>query len=235
MDIIDKIDKYYKDQGIHSLHFTCKHKKECSSNCKGFTGPKSAFLPDKYGSSYPRIAFLSLDSGDGVSDPKERTPRAVRRQEQIECVVERLPKGHHWYETHVWAQAIYNAISTDHISLENIHNCFCHLNSVKCCQNKLHAKEADPLLFRNCQKYVPQELKLIAPHILVTQGNRAHNAIKRSFVFERIWQNVYLISSPIKFLWVRTYHPAAYGYYYRQKKDLNKILKILHKNMIRVV
>ncbi len=133
MNIIDTLDNYYKENGIHSLHFTCHYKQECSSNYQSFTGPKSGFVPDKYSDSYPRIAFLSLDSGDGTIDPNERTPYAVRREEQIKCIVEKLHKGRHWYKTHFWAQRIYNAISSNNISLEETKNYFCHLNLAKCC------------------------------------------------------------------------------------------------------
>lgn len=151
MDIIKSLDEYYKARGIHSLKFICRYKSKCSSNCKNFTGPRSAFVPDTYFESYPRIAFLSLDPGDGEPDPKKRTPQAMRRQEQKECVVEKLPKGRHWYETHVWTEKIYNALSNNKITLEETKNCFSHMNSAKCCQNKPNAKEADITLFLNCR------------------------------------------------------------------------------------
>jgi len=231
MDIIDSIDRYYKKKGIHSLQFTCCHKHECSLNSRNFTGPKSTFVPDKYSESYPRIAFLSLDSGDSLSDPKERTPHAVRRQEQIACVVEELPKGLHWYETHYWAQQVYNAISSNHITLEETKNYFCHLNSAKCCQNKRHSKEADSILFQNCRQYLPEELKLISPHILISQGNRAREAITEIFTIkDKLYENVYLIS-PDKFLWVHTYHPGSRDYYRNQKKDLDNIARVLRDSI----
>ncbi len=233
MDIIKAIDKYYRENGIHSLRFRCQYKRACSSNSPNFTGPKSAFVPDKYNDSFPRIAFLSLDSGDSVIDPHERTPKAVRRQEQIECKVTKLPKGRHWYETHYWAQQIYSAISGKRISLEGTKNYFSHLNSVKCCQNKPHSKEADPILFQNCRQYLPQELKLIAPHILVSQGNRAREAITDIFRFKnKLYKNIHLILSPDKFLWVHTYHPGSRDYYRNQKEDLGNILKVLRDNML---
>ncbi len=236
MDIINKIDKYYKEKGIHSLNFTCRYEQECSADCNNFTGPRSAFVPDKYSTSYPRIAFLSLDPGDGEADPKKRTPKAMRRLEQIDRVVEELHKGRHWYETHVWTQKIYNAISKKEITLEETKNYFAHLNSAKCCQNKPNAKEADETLFLNCREFLSEELLIISPQILVTQGNLAHKAVK-SIVKSKntLYDRVYLVSSPMKFLWVKSYHPSAYGYYNKQKKDLDNIAGKLSENISRVV
>ncbi len=155
----------------------------------------------------------------------------MRRQEQIECKVEKLPKGRHWYETHYWAQQIYSAISDNHISLEEIKDYFCHLNSAKCCQNKPHSKEADITLFRNCRQYLPQEIKIIAPHILITQGDRAREAITDIFRFKKkLYEKVYLISHD-KLLWVHTYHPGSRDFYRDQKKDLGNIIKVLRNNM----
>ncbi|MDP3297849.1 MAG: uracil-DNA glycosylase family protein [Thermodesulfovibrionia bacterium] len=235
MDIIKTIEKYYKKSGIHSLKFTCPHKSECSLNSPNFTGPRSAFVPDQYTNSDPRIAFLSLDPGESDPDPKKRTPEAMRRQEQKDCIVEKLPKNLHWYETHYWTQQIYSAISSNDISLEKTHNYFCHLNSVKCCQNKPNNKEADNTLFINCRKYLLQELRIVAPQILITQGNQARNAVNEIFKStDALYPNVYLITSPIKFLWVRTYHPSSRGYYHTQKKDLDNIISVLKKNITRI-
>ena len=234
MDIIKTIEKYYKEKGIHSLKFTCPHKSECSLNTTNFTGPRSAFVPDQYTESFPRIAFLSLDPGESDPEPEKRTPEAMRRQEQS-IIVKDLPKGRHWYETHYWAHQIYNAISPKNISIQKIHNYFSHLNSVKCCQNKPNNKEADNTLFINCRKYLLQELSIIAPQILITQGNQARNAVEEIFNSTNdLYPNVYLISSPIKFLWVRSYHPSARGFYHEQKRDLNNIISVLKKNISRI-
>ena len=110
------------------------------------------------------------------------------------------------------------------------------IDLVKCCQNKPTNEEADDTLFINCRKYLRQELRIIAPQTLITQGNKAHKAVKKIFKStDALYPNVYLISSPIKFLWVRCYHPRAYGHYYKQKRDLDNIIAALKENISRIV
>ena len=187
MDKIKEIEQFYYDNGIHSLNFTCQFKDDCGSGSNKFSGPKSAFIPDGYWDANPRIAFLSLDSGDGYSDPTKRTPSAVRQQEQFECQVEELHKGRHWYQTHYWAKEIYDAISHEEMAIQDTCNLFCHLNSAKCCQNKKGSREADIKLFRNCRQYLKGELEILRPQVLITQGNKAKDAIEKIAQNKEIW------------------------------------------------
>ena len=61
------LERYYKQNGILSTNFLCKHKTECSADCATFTGPKSAFVSSGYElGSLPRLLFLSLDLGCGA-------------------------------------------------------------------------------------------------------------------------------------------------------------------------
>jgi len=231
MDKIKEIEQFYYDNGIHSLNFTCQFKDDCGSGSNKFSGPKSAFIPDGYWNANPRIAFLSLDSGDGYSDPTKRTPLAVRQQEQFECRVDQLPKGRHWYETHFWTKEIYNAISHEEITIQDTCNIFCHLNSAKCCQNKKGSREADIKLFRNCRAYLKGELEILRPHILITQGNNAKDSIENLAVDrKKLGDYVEKIDIGFTLLWVRTYHPSSYGFYYKQKRQLGNIIQLLSKN-----
>ena len=47
-----------------------------------FVGPKEAYVGSKYeqGGAFPRLLFISLDSGYGYPKPVDRTWRAVRSQ-----------------------------------------------------------------------------------------------------------------------------------------------------------
>ena len=42
-------------------------------------------------------------------------------------------------------------------------------------------KQADRTLFENCRRFIPEELRLLSPDIIVTQGGPAKDAILKGF------------------------------------------------------
>ena len=225
--ILNELENLYFQQGIHAEKFECKFRIACSKNDDKFTEAKSASVPSKYEMSYPRIAFLSLDSGQG-DKPPQRTPNGVRVENESHNV-EKLYKGQHWYETHFWATQIINLIGGVSINISDSKYYFAHLNSVKCCQNKPNNGQADYNLFQNCNGYLKEELAIIKPQILITQGVRAAESLmKICRIVERFNHNIDLIEvNSDKMLLVKTYHPSAYGFYYKQKNTINDILSEL--------
>ena len=127
----------------------------------------------------PRLLFLSLDSGSADEEPENRTLEGVRKW-NVECDVEGLTKNRHWYRTHELAQKLF-APFLPGISVADTRLFFAHVNSAKCCQNKPGMALADPTLFWNCRKFIPEELKILEPEIIVTQGGWAKEAIRKSF------------------------------------------------------
>ena len=223
--IIYELEKLYFKQGIHATKFECKFRNECSKNHEKFTEAKSASVPSKYETSIPRIAFLSLDSGSGDKEIKERTPEGVRAENESHIVAQ-LKKGQHWYETHFWATKIINSIGEMNIDITDSKYYFAHLNSAKCCQNKPNHRQADNILFQNCNQYLKEELKIIIPQILISQGVKATESLMSICTLEEKFKSgISLIKvDNIKMLHFSTYHPSAYGYYYKQKKSINEIL-----------
>ena len=43
------------------------------------------------------------------------------------------------------------------------------------------ASQADRTLFENCRRFIPEELRLLSPDIIVTQGGPAKDAILKGF------------------------------------------------------
>jgi len=218
--MLKSLEKYYKINGILSTDFHCKFKKECKGNCDTFTGPKSSFVSTGYEKGHlPRLLFLSLDSGSGGKKVQDKTPAATRKSIE-KGDVNLFPKHKHWFRTHELAFYILKKHS-DKIQLENVNKYFAHVNSAKCCMNKLHRKKADRVLFKNCRNYLLEEFKILKPDIIVTQGNEAKFAmqefsttIKKHGPFSQI---VSLNNKEI--FWLHTYHPANYGSF---NKQMNK-------------
>ena len=223
--MFQRLYRYYKDNGILSTSFTCHHKEQCKGGSKEFTGPKSALVSTGYENkscNLPRLLFLSLDSGDGDKNDGNRLPEALRQQEEIDRDVLALPKHKHWYRTHELAWYIFKRFDSC-IRLEDAKKHFAHANSAKCCMNKPGRKKANRILFRNCQKYLPGELEILCPDIIVTQGKEAKEAVGS---FYEILETIDEYASTIEMggrevFWLHTYHPANWGRFNRQR-DFDK-------------
>lgn len=208
--MLKPLEKFYRDNGILSTHFTCKYKDACKGDCENFTGPKSAYVGEGYEEGkLPRLLFLSLDSGDGAKEPEHRLPVAVRDGEK-ETVVDDLHKNQHWYRTYELAWYILKRFDSKFEKVEDVKGFFAHANSAKCCMNNVGRAQADGRLFENCRGYLEGELKVLAPQLLVTQGDWAVGAV-HSFRGDEIetvdeWASVVmLLGKPV--FWLHTYHP----------------------------
>lgn len=222
--MLDALTTYYQGQGILSTHFTCPHKAECVGDCTTFTGPKSAFVSTGYERhDLPRLLFLSLDSGSGTSDDRERLPAAVRRQGEVDSDVlsaKGRDKNTHWYRTHELAWHILRRFDSK-IRLEDAKNYFAHANSAKCCQNNARAKQADARLFTNCRSYLRGELDVLAPDILVTQGDWAKQGVSAHYeVTQSLDRGASVINMAGRdVFWLHTYHPAYFRGFHGQRRD----------------
>lgn len=216
--IIEKLESYYYEQGILPTSFTCKYQESCRNGREDFTEAKSSFVgPDYVSRNLPRLLILSLDSGSGYKNTEKRMPRSIQAEE-MKTKVMKLPKNRHWYLTHKLAHIILQQFDNK-LQIEDAKRFFAHVNSAKCSQNKKGNRQASSRLFENCRGYIPGELELLEPDIVLTQGKMAKIAFKYSVtnIIEKI-DNVSSIveinSNPV--FWIHTYHPTAYGYFYKQ-------------------
>ena len=171
-DMLQQLETYYESQGILATSFTCRFQETCRGGSETFTGPKSAFVSAGYErGDLPRLLFLSLDSGSGKKSPESRLPKTVRRGEE-NMDVGGLPKHKHWYRTHELAWHLLRQFDSS-LTIERVNRYFAHANSAKCCQNKPGRAQADATLFRNCRRYLAEEIRLLRPDVIVTQGDWA--------------------------------------------------------------
>ena len=96
------------------------------------------------------MLFLSLDSGSGDPDSRQRTAEAVHRLSLI-CDVAALPKNKHGYRTHEMVFELLRQFNPQ-ITVADTRFYFAHVNSAKCCPNKLGRKRAVLILFENCYR-----------------------------------------------------------------------------------
>ncbi len=230
-----RLTEFYDSHGISSIGFRCSSRAVCSAKAPQFTEAKASFVGPRYEEgTLPRLLFLSLDSGRGHPDPQQRTVEAVRRQ-VLDCDVAALPKNRHWYRTHEMAWELLRQFEQN-LTVANTRFHFAHVNSAKCCQNKRGRERADSTLFENCRRFIPGELRILKPDVVVTQGLPAKAAILKSYDarqhvkrlvksdcrrFERdaCYETGLIELEPDgkTFLWLHTSHPSDFGRFNPQK------------------
>lgn len=226
--MIKELTSYYKQQGISPLNFRCPHLQVCSRGNEKFVKAKEAFVGSEYEKgTLPRLLFVSLDPGSSDNNPKRRTVQSVRYWEEHKCDVEELPKYRHWYRTHELAWILLKRLKPD-LEIQDSHLYFAHVNSVKCCVSNDDHKSAPAVLFRNCREYLDQEIVILKPDILITQGNWAKIAIEKSFGIpkspgdkHRCSHVRFLMGSRMVF-WLHTNHPRDYGRFNQQRRECFK-------------
>lgn len=230
-----QIEEYYREKGILSTAFSCAYKENCKEGCAKFTGPKSAFISTGYEKNkLPRLLFLSLDSGSGDENNKNRLPIAVRNQEEFESDVLSLDKRFHWYRTHELAWYIFKKFDSN-IKIEDTNKFFAHANSAKCCMNNTQRGKANSVMFQNCETHLHGELSILSPEIIVSQGNEAKNAMHS--IYDKVITDIDDYSKIIQLngsevFWLHTYHPRYFGGFYKQRDNTSgweKYSQLIHK------
>ena len=214
MEYIAELRDYYKHRGLLSTSFTCRSKRACAL-AKTDGGPKSAFVGSYYGLGLPRLLFISLDAGE-AKPCAERTPEAVRNE--LERVDTReLVQNRHWYRTLELALAILRQFDS-RLCLDTITPHFAHTNASKCCPRE--GGNASPVAYLNCHRYLPGEIKVLNPDVVVTQGKEAKvgiEALLESPIKDGIAAEV-LLCGRRRFL-LRTDHPRYAKGFYRQREQ----------------
>jgi hypothetical protein len=217
-----ELTDYYRLNGISALDFSCPHFSSCSQQFpKKFTTAKEAFVSSGYIShKLPRLVFVSLDSGSAEIDPALKTLESVRKWEEEKEDVLSLPKNKHWFRTHELAYIILRNFQSG-LKLEDARHYFAHINSAKCCENNPGRGQANQILFDNCRRFIPRELEILDPDIIITQGKWGKLALQGAFPVLKNPDYIPVELKEIRFvsinyhpvIWIETYHPRHSGFH----------------------
>ncbi|PKO12065.1 MAG: hypothetical protein CVU39_25950 [Chloroflexi bacterium HGW-Chloroflexi-10] len=177
-EMLTQLKRYYDEVGILSTNFHCQYFDQCVSEFKDLVKGKSAYVGSRYEEhSLPRILFVSLDMGsdDSFETPQQRTPQGVRAVEENRYWQQFNPLNH-WYATHKLAVLIAQVFEPQ-LTYQDANSIFAHTNSAKCCPVKSGKEMAPAVLYRNCRHYMHDELEILNPDIIVSQGTRAMDAV----------------------------------------------------------
>ena len=190
MTMQEQLDQYYECVGIAPVAsmntyeemfsaFKCKKKVDCRDACRGAWNKKEKFL------FLPHPEKDSITVSQEYQDGKyhdDRIPRIV-----VLSLSKRKPWGQPpatWRETLAMVRSLLHPfIASENfpkpgINKENqkeIEKLFVHVRTAKCCSN---ANEPGKV-YANCGGYLGEELSILKPDVIVTQGNKARDMAKQ--------------------------------------------------------
>jgi len=185
--MLDRLDRYYKEQGISAKDFKCKHVKACQSKCKPgeMVSLPSAYIGPEYEKgTLPRLLFVSSDTNDaswvkGIWGGLEKEREANLKDHR------RAKSNSHWGKTldlagKLLAQYAKGRLNNS-IERDKVVEYIAHTRSIKCKDSTIGAKEGHPMLLSNCREILVGEVKAMQPEIIVAQGARARNSLAGAF------------------------------------------------------
>ena len=114
-----------------------------------------------------------------------------------------------------------------------IENLFVHARTAKCCSNANGKRQEPGILYDNCGEYLSEELKILSPDVIITQGNHAHRIVeKHAFAshmcsaeieginpVNNIANTAHLRSDTDRrcaVYWLKSHHPSYFRGFYKQ-------------------
>ena len=134
------------------------------------------YAEKKYkGHRIPRIVVVSLS-----------TPQPVLKQpEQVESKPFSLRPYSHWRGTTTTIRSLldpfYRCLDPveDSDSLKIIEKLFVHVRTAKCFSNVGGSRQEPAQLYKNCGGYLSEEVSILKPDVVITQGYDAHRQVER--------------------------------------------------------
>jgi uracil-DNA glycosylase len=185
MDLLQRLQKYYESKGISAENFACPHYKDCKKGTVKFKFRKAteAFVGPGYQHNkrnrIPRLLFITAGPGGNLRwSTWDRGVYGIREYWLNKDIDEDKEKTW-WYRTNAFALIILKKFKEGlALKKDNVKYYFAYTDSEKCSQNKKGARQNDKTLFKNCRKFIPGEVKILRPDIIITQGDWARAAMR---------------------------------------------------------
>lgn len=243
--MLDELKKYYIENGISANSFVkgayrCKHYDQCSTRPDGrkktpFYEAKEAFVSTRYElHKVPRLLVVSLDPkySPAYNAPEKRTLENVRNQEEFssgDSYYDWSPKTH-WRKTYDCLFLLLKRFLGYERDRREIRHYFAHTNCAKC-HDKSGSDQASDELFFNCREYLPSEILILDPDVVITQGKISYFSYMEEFVTPDV------VPLPEKYrhlskvhpihindhhaIWIEMHHPCRHDDLYQREDAIN--------------
>ena len=248
MTMLANLENYYRECGILSTAFQCKHERECRGSLpltpesattpkdaeNTFTKAKAAFVGNHYCECAPRLLFVSLDPGSALMDrdpgynyisDDSRSPEGVKKGELDRIQRNRLDKGRlspRLRATNKLAMLILGKPA------DEVMHFYAHVNTVKCSMNKKKREQADKRLFVNCREYLRGEIDILAPDVIITLGKEAKEGVAQTFSIspppQWAQEHKVVLRNGKEAVWFPSCHSSNYGLYKKQEEARNQFV-----------
>ncbi|MDR3568849.1 MAG: hypothetical protein P4L43_12545 [Syntrophobacteraceae bacterium] len=165
----ENLETYYQAKGICSTDFRCRHSRACNLP----TEAAAAFVGTDYEERrLPRLLILSPAPGTASPGKPGRTAAGIRNRCQNLTHAElRNLKNWHWLSTVELVQILLQRFQPG-MTWEDARSCFAHVNCVKCSTDNREVATISASIFNSRREYIAEEIAILDPDILVTQGRR---------------------------------------------------------------
>jgi hypothetical protein len=250
--IVESLSEYYLNQSIHPKKFYCAHQNFCRqyAHLGQMIETKMSLVGSLYGTRYPKIVVVSLDppgQGDLFLTPARRTTEHISKFTEAENYTVNRPNPH-WAMTQIIVKELLTfygypilpgaAVVSESYSgrpIENVTPYFAHVNVAKCSMNYPDKRQAPRGVHETCSHaYLLNELKILQPEILVSQGKTTNEIMGVILTGVPIYERQLPVSFSLNLdgrsiLWLPMRHPS------RQQKLIRQdwpTYKLAIQNMV---
>ncbi len=194
------------------------------------TETKMSMVGKHYGVHFPRIVVLSLDPPNGNQgdcvEPHQRTTEYISDKHENDDYSANRPNPH-WALTQIIVKDIlcrFGYVTPPAVAvvvesyagrpIENVSAYFAHVNVAKCSMHNPGKGQAHREVHEACgDAYLLGELEILAPDILITQGNASNAITSRLLTGEQFSPRILPCAKKIDrkgktMLWLPMRHPA---------------------------
>ena len=229
--VMKQLTEYYLKQGIHPNEFRCQHQDFCKQFA--YQGQmieaKMSLVGSLFGVRYPKIVVVSLDppdQGDKFLLPERRTTEYIAKFTETENYTVNRPNPHwamtqiivcdilryYGYPSKSGAAEVKESYSGRHI--DNVTPYFAHVNVAKCSMRDPNKRQAAREVHNTCsQAYLAQELAILQPDILISQGKTTNDILGLLLIGKPVMKanlpvtyQINLVGKPV--LWMPMRHPT---------------------------
>lgn len=230
MEIVQRLRNFYRENKISALDFNCPSCSRCRAVAArdggDFVATSEVEIGERYLDSAPRILVVSLDPG------KMKEPSSLGIVKKQRSKKELGATNRHWYRTHEGVKIIVESTTRNTIDVGEASLWFAHARIVRCSANLPGANQAPKEMFWSCSGYLQEEIAILTPDVIWTQGQRAYDAM--SWVSRYIkpgdssqaQEGINVIQcGNVQITWVHTVHPSPRKCNDSKWTETRKILK----------